>query len=290
MVENNGPGTRKTPIPSTETGACPITAHPYGPTFMIQLSTKPFPLPRPTRQLEIAQNELHLWRISLDEGIDSVDQLHKQLSDAEQLRAGKFFREAQAQQFVVYHAALRDILARYVGVRPSEIAYETGQFGKPNVVAVQADGIRFNLTHSGELAVIAVSRDAEVGVDIEQVREVRSFASMLQRCLSDAERKDICDQQEEDRHRHFLRFWTHKEAYLKAVGVGLRAPLDRLTLDLQAPEARKVVNHFNLFPEKPAIRLMELAPCEGFVGAVGSTHVESPEIKTFGWVSGRFGG
>ncbi|RCS40638.1 hypothetical protein DTL42_25035 [Bremerella cremea] len=261
-----------------------------GPPFMIQLSTKPFPLPRPTRQLEIAQNELHLWRISLEEGLDSVDQLQKQLSEAEQVRAGKFFREAQAQQFVVYHAALRDILARYVGVRPREIAYETGQFGKPNVVSVQADGLRFNLTHSGELAVVAVSRGAEVGVDIERTRVVRSFASMLERCLSQAERKDVCDHHEDDRHRHFLRFWTHKEAYLKAIGVGLRAPLDQLTLDLLAPEGRKVVNHFHLFPKQPVIRLMELAPCEGFVGAVGSTHTESPEIKTFGWVSGRFVG
>ena len=90
--------------------------------------------------------------------------------------------------------------------------------------------------------------------------------------------------------RQFLRFWTHKEAYLKTIGVGLRAPLDRLHLDLQAPEGRKVVNHFHLFPRKPATRLMELVPCEGFVGAVGSTHSESPEIKTFGWVSGRFRG
>ncbi|MHC2069186.1 4'-phosphopantetheinyl transferase family protein [Bremerella sp. T1] len=257
---------------------------------MIQLSTKPFPLPRPMRQLEIAPSELHLWRISFDEGQSIVDELHKQLSEAEQLKASKYFREDQAQKYVVFHAALRDILARYLDVEPAGITYETSQFGKPNVIRGQADGLQFNLTHSGELAVVAVSHDIEVGVDIERIREVRSFASMLERCLSDAERKDICAHQEPDRYRQFLRFWTHKEAYLKTVGVGLRAPLDRLTLDLQAPEARKVVNHFDVFPQKPAVRLMELAPCEGFVGAVGTTHDVSPEIKTFGWVSGRFGG
>lgn len=254
---------------------------------MIQLSTKLFPLPRPMRQLEIAQTELHLWRISLEEGLSGVDQLHKQLSEVEQLRASKFFRENQAQQFVVFHAALRDILARYLDVDPVEITYEAGKFGKPNIIQGQAGRLRFNLTHSDELAVVAVSMGAEVGVDIERVRKVRSFASMLQRCLSDSERKDICAYPEAERFHQFLRFWTHKEAYLKTIGVGLRAPLDRLTLDLQAPESRKVVNHFDFFPQSPAVRLMELAPCEGFVGAVGSTHEDSPEIKTFGWVSGR---
>ncbi|MFA8016387.1 4'-phosphopantetheinyl transferase family protein [Bremerella cremea] len=258
-----------------------------GPPPMIQLSTKPFPLPLPARQLEIGTNDLHLWRVSLEDGLADVDQLHKSLSDAEQLRASKFFTENLAQQYVVYHAALRDILSRYLGVTPSKIAYQASGYGKPNVITGQAGPLQFNLTHSSELAVVAVTRDAEVGVDIERIREVRSFASMLERCLSDAERKDICAHQETEQHRHFLRFWTHKEAYLKTIGVGLRAPLDRVTLDLLAPDARKVVNHFHVFPNTPSVRLMELVPCEGFVGAVGTTHVDSPEIKTFGWVSGR---
>lgn len=256
---------------------------------MIQLSTKLFPLPRPTRQMSIDQSELHLWRIPLEEAAEAVDVLHKQLSEQEQLRTAKFFREQQATQFVICHAALRDILARYLDVDPREIQYESNDYGKPCLLSGTAGDLRFNLTHSSPLAVVAVSRGADVGVDIEKVREIRSFASMLQRCLSDSERKDLCNLQEDERHRHFLRFWTHKEAYLKTVGVGLRQPLDRVTLDLMAPDARKVVNHFKLFPATPAVRLMELVPCEGFVGAVGSTHDEPPEVKTFGWVSGRFG-
>ncbi|MBI1248548.1 4'-phosphopantetheinyl transferase superfamily protein [bacterium] len=256
---------------------------------MIQLSTKPFPLPRPARRLEIGSSDLHLWRISADDGLPYVDRLHKSLSEAEQLRASKFFRDEHAQQFVIYHAGLRDILARYLGVAPIEITYQASSFGKPNVISGQAGQLKFNLTHSSQLAVVAVAVDAEVGVDIEEVRKIRSFASMIDRCLSDAERKDICVHQEADRHRQFLRFWTHKEAYLKTIGVGLQAPLDRVTVDLQAPDSRKVVNHFHVFPKEPTVRLMELAPCEGFVGAVGSTHDESPEIKTFGWVSGRCG-
>eukprot|EP00534_Pseudo-nitzschia_fraudulenta_P007117 CAMPEP_0201188844 /NCGR_PEP_ID=MMETSP0851-20130426/136472_1 /ASSEMBLY_ACC=CAM_ASM_000631 /TAXON_ID=183588 /ORGANISM="Pseudo-nitzschia fraudulenta, Strain WWA7" /LENGTH=123 /DNA_ID=CAMNT_0047474559 /DNA_START=129 /DNA_END=496 /DNA_ORIENTATION=- len=122
------------------------------------------------RQLEIAQTELHLWRISLEEGLSGVDQLHKQLSEAEQVRASKFFRESQAQQYVVYHAALRDILARYLDVEPAEIVYESGEFGKPNIIRGQAGELRFNLTHSSELAVVAVSMGMEVGVDIERIR------------------------------------------------------------------------------------------------------------------------
>lgn len=255
---------------------------------MIQLSTKLFPLPRPTRRMQITATELHLWRIPLDEAAVSVDVLHKQLSEQEQLRSAKFFREEQAAQFVICHAALRDILSRYLGVDPREVKFERNAYGKPDLVRGQAGGLRFNLTHCSPLAVVAVSRGADVGIDVERIREIRSFASMVERCLSDAERKDLCSLHEEDRHRHFLRFWTHKEAYLKTIGVGLRQPMDRVTLDLMAPEGRKVVNHFHLFPQMPTVRLMELAPCEGYVGAVGSTHTTTPEVKTFGWVSGRF--
>jgi len=252
---------------------------------MIQLSAKLQPLPQPKSGVRLQDGELHVWRITLDQTAAKVDLLHKQLSEAEQVRASKFFREEQAHHFVVCRAALRQIVSRYQNCRPEEIEFDYSEHGKPKLAKSGDIDLRFNLSHSGSMAVVAICLGEDIGIDIEREREVRSFDRMLERCLSDCERHEISSLHKTDQQKQFLRFWTHKEAYLKTIGVGLRHPLDRVTLDLVAPEARKVVNHFRLFPQFANIRLTELVPCEGFVGAVGSTHADHPEFKTFAWVS-----
>jgi len=256
---------------------------------MIQLSAKLQPLPQPKKGVSVAANQLHVWRIALDASASQVDLLHKQLCESEQVRASKFFREELAHHFVVGRAALRQILGRYIGCKPAEVQLEYSKYGKPSLHESHGIDLRFNVSHSSGMAVVAVGLGVDVGVDIERQREIRSFATMVDRCLSDSERYELSALSQADQQRQFMRFWTHKEAYLKAVGVGLRHPLDRVTLDLFAPESRKVVNHFRLFPQVSNVRLTELVPCEGFLGAVGSTHSQNPDFKTFAWVSGPLG-
>lgn len=248
---------------------------------MIQLTQQSFALPTAPRVLTIGAGELHLWRVALDRPHESADFLHKRLSEEEQLRAGRFISDQQAARYVITHAALRNILARYLKLAESEIQFGQDSFGKPRLLT--GNSLTFNLTHSGDLAVVAVAVGFEVGVDIEKLRLVSSFPRMVERCLSEIERKEISRLAADDCQHVFLRLWTHKEAYLKTVGVGLRQPLDQVTIDLCSPDARKVVNHFDLFPQTPTIRLMELNPCDGYVGAVGSTHRETPEVRTFAW-------
>ncbi|MEX0794301.1 MAG: 4'-phosphopantetheinyl transferase superfamily protein [Pirellulaceae bacterium] len=253
---------------------------------MIQLTTNSSLAPAGYDRLELASGQLHLWRISLNALPGQLPTMRESLSGDERQRAARFVADDHARRFVVAHSAMREILGRYLGLSARELRLETGQHGKPRLARAYKTSLSFNLSHSADLAVLAVAPGGEVGIDIEQVREIRSFPMMLERCLSRAERNDLGRMPAERRHAEFLRFWTHKEAYVKAFGVGLRQPMDGITVDLVAPPARKVVNHFGIFPDQGNVYLTDIHPGEGFVGAVAATSVDCSTVETFGWVGG----
>jgi 4'-phosphopantetheinyl transferase len=110
-------------------------------------------------------------------------------------------------------AALNDVLAHYLGAPPDR--FEKGPHGKPRLAGDQA-WLRFNLSHSGEVALVGVARDVEVGIDVERIRPVPEMRAIARRWLG---RDDLADPAE------FFRAWTRHEAMLKALGVGLSGPV-----------------------------------------------------------------
>jgi 4'-phosphopantetheinyl transferase len=151
----------------------------------------------------LTAGEVHVWQVRLNRGRALPP------TAEEAAHAARFVTPTLRRRYLHAHAALRDILR---SVTPAQLEFAVRDQGKPYLV--QAPGIRFNLAHSGEMALVAVARDVEVGVDIERVRPLAEYAAIAQRyfppgCTAPAGVRD------------FFRHWTRFEALLKAHGAGL---------------------------------------------------------------------
>ena len=171
--------------------------------------------------MQIAVGDVHLWRIALSDGAtqrsDAV--LHSFLSGDEQQRAACFRFAHDATRFLRAHGAMREILSFYTKLPAAQLRFTRNHFGKPFLLNNEKDW-RFNLSYRGDLALLAVAHQREIGVDIEVVRrnlDVRNLAAIV---CCDMEKRELEALSERSRNRAFFHFWTRKEAVLKAMGRG----------------------------------------------------------------------
>lgn len=170
---------------------------------------------------------VHVWYINLDARTATLDQLTDVLSSDERARAARLFFAHDRQRFVVSRGVLRIILSSYCGLQPTKVCFSYGPYGKPALVSSASDAcLRFNLTHSHSLALLAVAYGRELGIDIERVRSVPEAARIAEQFFSPHERIVMRGLPIEQQQHAFFRCWTRKEAYIKARGDGLSLPLD----------------------------------------------------------------
>lgn len=170
---------------------------------------------------------VHVWRVGLDHPVGVVAELVRLLDETELARADRFDAQRGRARYVVSHAALRSILGRYLDRPPADLRFETGERGRP-LLDGRARGLRFSLSHSGDIAVVAVAAKIRVGVDAERVRPVRRLLRIARRYFAPSEYRRLRELGDEgERARVFLRCWTRKEAFLKALGCGIAGGLGR---------------------------------------------------------------
>jgi 4'-phosphopantetheinyl transferase len=164
-------------------------------------------------------------------------------------RADRFRFEADRRRFCVARASLRIILARYLKTKPNRLKIEVGDYGKPFFADKKAtQGLRFNLSHSHQLALTAVTRDREVGVDLEYVRPDFVTDEVADHFFSAAEVQQLRSVPAELKTQSFFNCWTRKEAYIKARGEGLSCPLDQFDVSLR-PDERPVLLNSRVDPQ-----------------------------------------
>lgn len=176
----------------------------------------------------LGRDEVHLWRTSTRVSPILACDLQALLSRDERARALRFRRDADRERYVVAHAMLRLVLSHYVGAPPAELAFEVEAHGKPGLRAIPESGPSFNLAHSGELALLAVSGGPAVGVDVEEIRDDVEVPALGRAVLSKAERRVLHAAPPERQRSLFFRCWARKEAVLKGCGVGLALEPDRV--------------------------------------------------------------
>jgi 4'-phosphopantetheinyl transferase len=158
--------------------------------------------------------EVDCWCVVLDVPPETYASLYTTLAADERDRSARFRFERDRRRFVVARGSLRDVLGRYVGTPADQIRFVYNAFGKPELSSeIGGSRVRFNVSHSADIALIAVASDADVGVDIECVREDAGFAEIAQHFFSPDEAAL--------RGQAFFRCWTKREAYVKACGEGL---------------------------------------------------------------------
>jgi 4'-phosphopantetheinyl transferase len=179
---------------------------------------EPFPVLRPNIV------DVHIWWIALD---DIGDEAAAVLAPEELTRAGRFRYERDRRRWIGAHAALRQILAGYGGVPAAELRFRRGRSGKPELEperfapATDLAPLRFNLTHARERAAVAVTLAREIGVDLEPIDPAIDRAATVSMMCTPAECARLAALPETERPAALAALWTQKEAYLKAIGVGM---------------------------------------------------------------------
>ncbi len=164
------------------------------------------------------------------------------LSAEERARYRRFHFDVDREVFLMAHALVRAVLGEWAGLAPSALRFQTAENGKPAVaVGTSGEEIQFNLSHTRELVACAVSRACPLGVDVEGIDVERDVSGVARRVLSAVEHSDWNSRTGEARARRFFEYWTLKEAYIKALGVGLDQPLRDLTFTI-LPGGRATVS------------------------------------------------
>ncbi|MCW3059535.1 MAG: phosphopantetheine-protein transferase [Capsulimonas sp.] len=169
----------------------------------------------------LAANDAHIWGVALDDTSLRLDELVMTLSGAERTRADRFKFARDRDAFIAAHGALRSILCGYLGLEAQEIVFTEGAHGKPELSGGMAGSLRFNLSHTHGAALIGVTREARIGVDIERVRENTPILDLARRFFHPDEAYALEQTPPERQVSAFFTTWTRKEALVKAHGDGL---------------------------------------------------------------------
>ncbi len=228
----------------------------------------------PPEHPELRRAEAHVWRIRLERPSASVRRLRGELSTDEQERAARFHFEADQLRFIVSHAALRQILGAYVDRPPRDLNFAYGPKDKPRLVD-ECGGreVRFNLSHSSDVALVAVTGAREVGVDVERIRGLADRERLARRFFSPQEVAVLEGLPSESRDLAFFTCWTRKEAYLKGLGGGISIGLDKFDVSLVPGEPAALLRHRTDPGETSRWSLRDLEPGLGYAGALA---VETP--------------
>ena len=206
--------------------------------------------------LPVGPNEIHVWRIGLVWPDIVESRLKICLTDEELHRAAGFHFAHDRRRFILRRAILRRLLASYLGARAALVHFLSGPYGKPFIRGQEKpDGIRFNCSHSGDFGLIAISRRGELGCDVEQHRQLEDAEDLAANCFSVSEIKEMNALPRSLKTMGFFNCWTRKEAFVKAIGVGLSFPLNRLSVSLipgqpatllEVAEDTEAVNRWNM--------------------------------------------
>lgn len=185
----------------------------------------------PPSDLKLTLNEIHFWSTCLDQPQLEVHALEKMLSREEKIRAKNFHFERHRTRFIVGRGFLRTILGRYLGVKPGRLQLLHGKNGKPALAGAYADtGVSFNLSHSKGQALYAITLGREIGVDIEYIHDFFEMEQIADNILSASEKIAFRELPRQKKIKVFFKWWTRKEAFLKALGTGLSQSMDMIDI------------------------------------------------------------
>ncbi|HEX6096247.1 MAG TPA: 4'-phosphopantetheinyl transferase superfamily protein [Thermoanaerobaculia bacterium] len=151
------------------------------------------------------------------------------LSDEEKEREQRFYFARDRRRFLVTRALVRTVLSRYVPINPADWAFSTNEYGRPEIANAEAGDLSFNLSHTHSLIVLAVSRGRAVGVDVENVRAREVSIDIADRFFAPQEVEALGTVPPQEQQDRFFEYWTFKESYIKARGMGLSLPLDKFS-------------------------------------------------------------
>jgi 4'-phosphopantetheinyl transferase len=219
-----------------------------------------------------------IWHWPLDASALEVADLKKVLSPDEMERAERYRFDQHRNEFILTRAVLRIVLASYTARSPESLSFDYSAEGKPALNNGPPD-LRFNVSHTEGLAVLALVREREIGVDAEKIRPQPDAQKLAKRFFSAREQLFLGKLSGDELQRAFFRCWTRKEAYIKAKGEGLSIPLHAFDVSLEDDQPAALVGTRPDPTEAGRWTLYDLSVGRGYAAALTVANVPTTQPR-----------
>ncbi len=232
---------------------------------------------------------VHVWRVEFDSFSLNIVNLLNLLNPEERARAERFYFDKDRDRFIVARAVLRIILSYYLKMAPEKIQFNYNAYGKPSLSEelFRSSKMRFNLSHSKNMILYAVTEGREVGIDVEHLDYKIDELNIARRFFSAQEFKELTTVPEALRRKAFFYCWTRKEAFIKAIGEGLSVPLDSFDVSLKPGEPARLLRIRNSSRQAARWSMFSLHPAKNYVAAL-VVEGKISAIKLFNWFDENF--
>lgn len=225
--------------------------------------------------------DVHVWAASLDKSAERISSLEQTLSPDEQDRAMRFHFEGDRNRFIAGRGTLRAILSSYLEIEPARLHFVYNSRGKPALTGLPGRcALHFNLAHSNDLILIALTRVCAVGIDVEWVHSIRDAENIASHFFSPREVVELTALPEQQRALAFLSLWTRTEACLKATGVGLSDAIEQIEVSFLPGEPARVLAISGNRQAAACWTLVDLTPASEFKAAVAAA---AENLRFFCW-------
>lgn len=218
-------------------------------------------------------NEIHIWHVTFR--MDTpIDPYWDYLSADEKTRANRFYFEKDQKANIFSRGILRSILSHYTAITPETLDLKNTLHGKPFIDPLQNPGqLYFNLSHTHQHILYVFTKGSEIGVDIEYVKNDLDYQSMAKRFFSAYEYQTLMATPLDEQRPLFYKLWTCKEAYIKALGLGLSHSLSEFEVYLSEDQTAKIHPIKDVSIEEKEWTLHLLTPSEGYIATVATKQV-----------------
>jgi 4'-phosphopantetheinyl transferase len=226
---------------------------------------------------EIDKYTVHVWRAYFQQYLVSDGEFLECVAKEELERAQRFICQSDRDRYIFSHGLLRSVLSAYLDRAPQQIIIKSKPYHKPFLGSPDSCGdVRFNLSHSEDIVLVAVTSGAEVGIDVEYMRRMPDAVQIVNSTFSNDEKSFLNSLPPEDFEKGFFTCWTAKEAFLKGIGKGLSYPLDKFSINIPLETAEVLVKVQDDFGDAHSWKVMNLFPGPGYSGALA---IEEPSCR-----------
>src|SRR5262245_28040435 len=228
--------------------------------------------------LSLGPADIHVWLAFYDDA--AGERLHgdyRDLLDAtERAREPRFHFARDRRRYLTTRALVRTVLSRYIPLDPTEWIFSTNAYGRPHVVNAEARAARlsFNISHTYGLIVLGVTRRRALGVDVEHVRARPVSMDIADTYFAPQEVAALTTAPPEQQQDWFFEYWTFKEAYIKARGMGLSVPLDKFSFHYPEQGAVAIAIHPELDDEAGRWEFWQFRPAPQYVAAICAERID----------------
>lgn len=228
-------------------------------------------------RLLTSEGEVHVWSASSRMPREHLIRMAATLSEDEHDRAERYVNKSVRDRFIAARGALRTLLGRCLGCDPRSVRFRYGVEGRPKLASFQNGAeLSFNVSHSFDLTLIAMTRGRRIGIDLERIRPIPEIEAIVRDFFTTTEQADWRSLPEDERLITFLQGWTRKEALLKAIGVGLSTSPGRVEVSLAGSEHVRLGHNESGGERAPQWRFVPLPDIPGYVSALAVERAVSP--------------